>query len=156
MHLVATNSRPRHTVETPSIERVAPESVWWVWPNIESYLGKVLERYPFGGITIEDVRIKCASGQFRLFVILEGHEFLGAVCTRVGEFGKYHVLGIGGRNMDAWGDTLMDVLLDDAAINGCHIFGGYGRKGWSRKLGIEPKRECYEWELDINQQGEIV
>ena len=136
---------------TPCIEifQIVPRAtIRLAWPMIEGYLKKALERYPSDGIRIEHVKQKCEAGKFQLHVVMQGDDFLGAICTRVGEFGKYHVLGLGGRNLKAWVGILDKYIREEAKAHGCHIIGGYGRRGWLKALNITP-RELYSWELDI-------
>lgn len=111
-----------------------------LWPLVLPLLTKSLEHS--GGLPIDQLMTGCRSGYYYLFVAPK--EEAAAVCGFIQGSDEFKMLAMG-----ANGDFMktLDDIKEFAKANGAKRLTFEGRKGWARKMNIQPKSYFYEVSL---------
>jgi hypothetical protein len=106
---------------------ITPDKVNELWNNVEPYIDAAIHEYSL--LTIEDLKRGCESGEYGLWVHLEG-----AAVTILDHFPKGRVLqlaAIGGNKNSV--DLIEEVIETFAKEIGCIEVIAVGRKGWIKR-----------------------
>lgn len=142
----------KDTVHTLTISAVPPPAVEIVWADAEPFFQRAVETTD-GVYDIETVRRGLGTGEYVLWVVMDGTKIIAAGTTSIRNYPNAKALTIdwlGGERMPEWLEQSMSVMRSFAKDNGCDFVEGYGRKGWGRALqrfGFEPAYTVYRMEL---------
>jgi hypothetical protein len=142
----------KDTVQQLQITVVPPAVVGVVWPDAKEMLLRAVEATR-GVYDIDSVERGLASGEFVLWLVLDGTKPIAALTTRVCEYPNGRGLAldwIGGERMREWLPMVQTVMERYARDNGCTHLEGYGREAWGRwlqKYGWKPAYIAYRMEL---------
>lgn len=119
------------------INIVQPNEVRGVWPEVFGFVADAVG-YSNGELTIPYVKDKLISGDWVMFVMMEGEVIVASIILVVRDYpsGKktLHGLLAGGSKLEQWMDKIYDVAQAVAKEQGCSELYVAGRPGWQRLL----------------------
>jgi hypothetical protein len=112
--------------------RARPETVWFWWGSALPHIKRVLDR-GIGSYTTEDVKARCESGKWTLWLCFD-RNCIAAAVTLFGEYPRLRtciIRMLGGRLPRDWRSHLT-AIEDWARDEWCSAVEIFGRKGWLR------------------------
>lgn len=135
------------------ISVVPREALGIVWGDVAKLMDRSVNTSK-GKYHIDDLYHGINSGQYVLWVIMDGEETVAGITTRIISYPGRQAMAmdwIGGTRMKEWLPLAVKTLSEYSRKNGCSHLEGYGRKAWGRwlaKYGWEPEYIAYRMELD--------
>ncbi|WBC28584.1 hypothetical protein TPMD04_33 [Thiohalocapsa phage LS06-2018-MD04] len=120
-----------------------------VWPAVEPYLSRALEKAQVPEWTLSQVYDNVVSGRWALYALIENQCVIGAGVVAVSDYGLRRVLEVvmfgADEHTRAWEDML-DSLKRIAKSLKCAAIRCEGRPGWERVLKM---RRINLFELEV-------
>ena len=111
-----------------SVICVAPAHVKTIWPHVEHYVRRAVERV--GLVTLDDVAADVLDGTYLLWIGWDNDKIIGALVTALYP-DRVHIVAYGGRLKDL---EFLPIIENYARAEGCKKLCLTGRKGWVRVL----------------------
>lgn len=138
--------------ERLQITVVPPAVVDVVWDDAKKMLLRAVNATQ-GVYDIDSVERGLATGEFVLWLVLDGTKPVAALTTRICQYPTARGLAIdwlGGDRMREWLPMVQETMEQYARENNCTHLEGYGREAWGRwlrKYGWKPAYIAYKMEL---------
>ncbi|MBN9497861.1 MAG: hypothetical protein J0H39_13980 [Alphaproteobacteria bacterium] len=116
-----------HNVPTADAERA--------WPLVRAHIERTAETSA-GEMTADDIKARIASGDFQLWIVLDGADLLATVLTEVVSYPQRKVcfiVGCVGEHRVKWIHLIAEIE-DWARLQGCATSRIRARKGWVKVL----------------------
>jgi hypothetical protein len=121
-----------------SVYIVPTDRVGEVWDECAPLLEKAV-KLTSGRYTLETVWQDVESGNYQLFVAVDGEKIVGACTTRIAEYPTGIWLSIvhcGGNHLERWLGQGFEAVKAWAHVNKCVGIEIQGRREWKRVLGL--------------------
>lgn len=105
-----------------------------VWAEISPGLDNLLANYTLGRWTAPEVLENIESGEWQLFLVLDGHYIIASIVCNVMD-GHKKTLELGlcwGKGVDDWSDEVSEALDQIGRELGCTQLALDGRPGWRK------------------------
>ena len=122
--------------------------VYDIWPQVEPGLQDLLDNHTLGAWTVEEIRDKCATGEWLLVVVSDDGEIIANLVCNINE-GENRLFEIGlcwGTAADAWSGDIIAACDQVGREMGCDRLTVDGRPGWRnimRREGFTVKSVRY-------------
>lgn len=113
---------------------VFPSMLPAIWPHVAGMLDKSLPKQPLL-CTIDDVRDMLDRGECNLWVAGRGKKIIAAFVTHLVVYPRARAIKawlMSGEDMRDWAQPFFEKMTKHAKKNGCTVFEGCGRKGWTK------------------------
>lgn len=135
------------------ISLVPVQAIPVIWDKVGHMLKRATDLSQ-GRYRLHDLKAKLLSGEFQLWVVMDGtHKILAAITSTFTVYpqGKsLHGQFLGGDRLEDWKDDFCDIFKRWAYDNHCSMIEFTGRKGWSRVLEPNGYREVFRtYQIDL-------
>lgn len=121
---------------------VSPEVAARIWPQIEGYIAKALNRGQLrkAYLPTDILAHVLRNPEWQLWIAATNERIDAAIVTRIHQYDRCrtcNVFIVGGRNMKDWLPLALKETEDYAKRMGCIAMEGGMRKGWARVAGYQ-------------------
>ncbi len=123
--------------DTLKIVAVPSDRAHEFWPLAMPHLERA-SRTNDGLFSPENIEASIKTGEYILWVVLDGKDVIAAATTRVIQYPRRKALAIdwlGGSRMKEWIDDINAAFFKHAEFNGCSHVECCGPRAWGRVLG---------------------
>jgi hypothetical protein len=139
------------------VSLILPKHIDIFWPRVKDLLKKSV-RFTYGRYTLDDIHDVLSSGEYQLWVVYEGDEFIAAIATTITQYPQRKCLCIhfiGGTQLSEWKDKFLFKLRGFARDMKCDGIEATGRPGWVKHIVNQNKAKVrfVTFDLPIHEEN---